>query len=258
MKVTILGCGSSGGVPLIGCQCNVCTSTNPKNKRSRVSILIEHKGQRLLVDTSPDLRQQALSQGFKTVDAVLYTHAHADHTHGIDELRSFNYHMDSAIPVYGDSATIEELRSRFDYVFLEPPISRDWYRACLIPHIIEPYVPFSVNGVEIMPFAQDHGFVNSMGFRIGDFAYSTDVKVMPEASFEVLQGVKTWVVDCLSQGEKPTHAHLDLALEWIARVKPDHAILTHMGHELAYETLKSSLPRGVGAAFDGMAINLDT
>lgn len=254
MNITILGCGPSGGVPLIGCECAICTSEDPRNKRSRTSILIETEGKRLLVDTSPDLRQQALTSGFKTIDAVLYTHAHADHTHGIDELRSFNYHMDRPIPVYGDKPTLDELRQRFDYVFLEPPIGRDWFRACLIPHTIEPYKPFKVEGIEVIPFTQDHGFVHSLGFRLGDMAYSTDVKSLPEASFDVLKDVKLWIVDCLAKDEKPTHAHLDLTLEWIDRVRPERAILTHMGHELGYEELKARLPIGIEPGYDGMTI----
>jgi phosphoribosyl 1,2-cyclic phosphate phosphodiesterase len=254
MKLTLLGCGSSGGVPLIGCDCAVCTSTDPKNKRSRVSVLLETTNTRLIIDTGPDFRQQVLTAKLKTVDAILYTHAHADHTHGIDELRSFNYHADAPLPIYGDAATLKELQHRFGYVFLPPTGDHNWYRASLIPHIITPYVPFTIGDITLTPFAQDHGPVNSMGFRFGDIAYSTDVKHLPEASWKVLEGIKIWVVDCLSHGEKPTHAHLDLALEWINRLKPERAILTHMGHEFDYATLQTNLPEGVEAAWDGMEI----
>lgn len=256
MKITVLGCGSSGGVPLIGCECAVCQSPDPKNKRSRVSVLVEWKGVRLLIDTSPDLRQQALVNKFKTVDAVLYTHAHADHTHGIDELRSFNYHLNAPIPVYGDREALEEIQKRFDYVFFPHNPAHGWYRASLAAHEIKPYQPFRIGGVEIMPFAQEHGKTNSMGFRIGGFAYSTDVKHIPEASFEVLKGVQCWVVDCLAREAKPTHAHLELSLEWIAKVKPRQAILTHMGHDFDYQALKAELPPHITPAYDGITLEL--
>ncbi len=253
IRVTILGCGSSAGVPLIGCECAVCQSDNPRNKRLRTSIMVETQGKRLLIDTSPDLRQQALRAGFKTIDAILYTHAHADHTHGIDDVRSFNFHANKVIPVYGDLATVEEIQKRFDYSFL-PPSPHGWFRACLAGNVIEPYQRFSVEGIDITPFPQEHGRVNSMGFRIGDVAYSTDVKVIPDAAFEVLQGVDTWIVDCLGLRDVPTHAHVDLTLEWIARVKPRRAILVHMGHELEYEAFKAQLPSGVEPAYDGMVL----
>lgn len=255
ITITILGCGSSAGVPLIGCDCAVCRSDNPYNKRLRTSIMIETQGKRLLVDTSPDLRQQALRAGFKTIDAVLYTHAHADHTHGIDDVRSFNFHGNKAIPIYGDQATIEELQQRFDYAFL-PPSPHGWFRACLTAHQIVPFMPFDVEGITVTPFPQEHGRVNSMGFRIGDMAYSTDVKVISDAAFDVLRGVKTWVVDCLGLRDVPTHADLELTLEWIRRVKPERAILVHMGHELEYEALVQQLPSGVEPGFDGMVIRL--
>ena len=256
MKVTILGSGSSGGVPLIGCDCHVCTSEEPKNKRTRVSVLVEYKETKILIDTSPDLRQQALANHIKSVDAVLYTHAHADHTHGIDELRSFNFHRNAQIPIYGDKPTLEEVTKRFDYVFGPPMPEYGWFRASLVPHEITAYQPFSIDDIEVVPFAQDHGRSNSMGFRIGDFAYSTDAKHIPEASFEVLNGVKYWIVDCLSRHAKPTHAHLDLALEWIARVKPEKAILTHMGHDFEYHTLKVELPSHIEPAYDNLSFEL--
>ena len=256
MKVTLLGSGSSGGVPFIGCECPVCTSSDPKNTRGRVSILVEQGENRILVDTSPDLRQQALQNGFTSVDAILYTHAHADHTHGIDEVRSFNYHKNGIIPVYGDKAALDEIQKRFDYAFLPPMLDYGWFRACLTAHEIMPYKPFEVAGIEVKPFAQKHGKVNSMGFRFGDIAYSTDVKHLSEEAFEVLEGVKTWIVDCLCIEPKPTHAHLDLALEWIARVKPERAILTHMSHDFEYNALKAKLPDGVVPGYDGMVLEV--
>ncbi|MCC7260361.1 MAG: MBL fold metallo-hydrolase [Alphaproteobacteria bacterium] len=255
MKVTILGCGPSGGVPLIGCECPVCTSSNPKNNRTRVSILIETHGKRLLVDTPPDLRQQCLRHHIKTVDAILYTHAHADHTHGIDDARSFNYHANKLIPAYGTADTLEEIRARFAYVFKNPIPQYGWFRPALEPREIRAGESFDAEGVRVIPFDQGHGaHGTTLGFRVGDMAYTTDAKSLPDASFDVLKGIKLWIVDCLSNRPMPTHSHLEQTLEWIARVRPERAILTHMGHELEYATLNAQLPTGVEAAFDGMVV----
>jgi phosphoribosyl 1,2-cyclic phosphate phosphodiesterase len=256
MKVTVLGCGSSSGVPMIGCDCSVCTSGNPKNKRSRVSVLIEINGKNLLIDTSPDLRQQALSHGVKRVDAVLYTHGHADHTHGLDDLRSFNYLSNEAIPIYGDSNTLESLLERFRYAFKEKPSV--WFRPCLISNLLPDtdVHTFDLFGISITLFKQLHGKITSLGYRIGNFAYSTDTDGLPESAFSALIGVETWVVDCLRYTTSQTHSNLNMTMEWIKRVKPHRAILTHMGHEFDYETLKSELPSGVEPAYDGMQIQL--
>lgn len=255
MQLTILGCGASTGVPLIGCDCEVCVSNNPKNKRRRVSVYIKAEKAALLIDTSPDLRMQALDNKIKHVDAVLYTHEHSDHSHGIDDLRRFNVLSQNYIPVYSDARTIELLKQRFAYAFKPPEAEYGWYKAALTPHIIKPGSSFEINGVKITSYPQIHGKITTLGYRIGDFAYSTDVNEMPEEAFGILEGIKIWVVDC--QGYKPlyTHAHLEQTLKWIARVKPDRAILTHMGHEFDYETLRRELPAGVEPAYDNMVID---
>lgn len=257
MKVTILGCGSSGGVPLIGCTCSVCTSRNPKNNRTRVSLYIEINKLKLLVDTSPDLRQQALREGLKRVDAVLYTHDHADHTHGIDDLRSFNYLANASIPLYGDAHTMEALTKRYAYAFGPPP-EKIWARPSLTAHSLPnaPTHAFSVKNVDITAFEQLHGKFKTLGYRIGDFAYSTDTNELSETAFAALKGVKTWVVDCLRYTPSPVHANVEKALEWIGRVKPEKAILTHMAHELDYKRLQSELPPGIEPAYDGMVVEL--
>jgi phosphoribosyl 1,2-cyclic phosphate phosphodiesterase len=256
MKITLLGSGASSGVPIIGCDCVVCQSPNPKNKRSRVSLLIETQGKKILIDTSPDLRTQCLREGIKTVDAILYTHAHADHIHGIDDIRSLNFHRGSAIPCYADAPTMAELHERFGYVFKPPIPEYGWFRPCLIPHEITAGVPFEIEGIKVIPFRQNHGRVDSMGYRIGDVAYSTDVKSFPAESEPFLQGLKLWVVDCLKPEPAPTHAHLALSLEWIAQFKPERAVLTHLAHEFDYEHLQASLPAGVGAGYDGMVLTV--
>ena len=254
MRVTLLGCGSSAGTPEVGCGCEVCRDNEPKNHRLRASILVEDKGQYLLVDTSPDLRQQALRAGIPRVDAVLYTHDHADHTGGLDDLRAFNVRVDAGIPVYGNRETIEQLKSRYSYAFLEkPPV---WYRPCLIPHIFPEgeAINAEVGGVMFTAFEQQHGRIKSYGYRFGAFAYSTDVDVLPETAFAALEGVDTWVVDCLRYNTSYTHAHLERTLGWIERVKPRMAILTHMAHDFEYHRLLRELPAGVVPGYDGMVL----
>lgn len=263
MRVTILGCGSSSGIPLIGCQCPTCTSVNPKNTRQRASIHVQSATTSLIFDTSPDLRQQALKNHIKTLDAVIYTHEHADHLHGIDELRNYNYLMDKPIAVYGNKETLHEIHKRFPYVFLPKP-EPIWYRPCLEPREIDTqnYSAFTVGDIELQPFLQWHGqhhdnqMGHTLGFRMGNFAYSTDVNQLPEASFERLKGLDVWIVDCLRYHEAPTHAHLELTLSWIESVKPKRAILTHMAHQLEYEELLAKLPAGVEPGYDGMVIEL--
>jgi phosphoribosyl 1,2-cyclic phosphate phosphodiesterase len=257
MKITILGCGSSGGVPLIGCSCAVCTSRNPKNNRTRVSLYIEINDIKLLVDTSPDLRQQALREGIKRVDAVLYTHDHADHTHGIDDLRSFNYLANASIPLYGDVHTMRALTQRYAYAFGPAP-EKIWMKPSLTAHNLSSAAihEFNVKNTRITAFEQLHGKFKTLGYRIGDFAYSTDTNELPATAFEALRGVKVWVVDCLRYTPSPVHANLEKSLEWIGRVKPEKAILTHMAHELDYEKLSKELPAGIEPAYDGMVIEL--
>lgn len=255
MKITILGCGPSAGVPLIGCKCKTCASENPKNKRRRSSILIEADGMKILVDTSPDLRAQALDNNITKIDALLYTHAHADHTHGIDELRSFNFHSGAGIDVYTNKITFDELKERFAYAFLPHMPEYGWFRPYLIPHEIEAGKKFSIKNLEVLPFEQEHGKVKSLGFRIGNFAYSTDFKALSEESFSALEGIETWVVDCLQYRPMPTHMHLDLVLDFIERVKPRQAILIHMSHEIEYEEILGKLPKNIYPAFDNMVID---
>lgn len=263
MKVTILGCGASSGVPVIGCRCATCTSDNPKNRRLRASIYIETGDLKLLVDAGPDLRQQALTHDITGVNAVFFTHAHADHTHGIDELRSFNYHRNAKLPCISNQVTIAELKERFGYCFAEPIPEYGWFRPSLTPMLVEAGGEIDVHGVRIRTFAQTHGtFLNqpepylTLGLRIGDFAYSTDVRDMPEASFAALEGVKYWVVDSLRESPAPTHAHLEKTLGWIKRIGPKFAALTHMSHEMEYEALRKILPEGVVPAYDGLHFSI--
>jgi phosphoribosyl 1,2-cyclic phosphate phosphodiesterase len=257
MKVTILGSGTSGGVPLIGCDCKVCHSDNPKNKRRRVSVLVETAGKKILIDTSPDLRMQALDNKFSTVDAILYTHAHADHAHGIDETRSFNVNSRKPLDCYGDAECLGELARKFDYAFKPPVPKLGWFRPALVGHIVEPGKGFEAAGVPVMPFLQDHGVAGlTLGYRIGNFAYSTDLNSLPPESMEKLKNLDTWVVDCLQYKPHPTHAHVELVLKWVKELQPRQAILTHMSHNIEYETIKASLPHGIEPGYDGMVLEV--
>lgn len=256
LDITVLGCGTSGGVPFIGCDCAVCRSPDPRNRRSRVSLWIQYGETHLLIDSSPDFREQALRENIPRIDAVLYTHDHADHVHGIDDLRAYNYLQDGPIDCYADAPTLADITRRFGYIFTPKEHMKRWYKPALIPHEITPYETFHVGGLPILPFFQHHGPVHSLGFRIGDFAYSTDVRELPEDSFRALEGVKLWIVDCLQEDPSPTHSHLAQTLEWIARLKPERAFLTHMNHRLDYTSLKEKLPAGVEPAYDGLRLTI--
>lgn len=257
MRATLLGSGSSAGVPEVGCECGVCTSGDPKNNRTRASLLIEINGKNILVDTSPDLRQQALRERIGRVDAVLFTHDHADHTGGLDDMRAFNVRADREIPVYGNELTLGLLGQRYGYAFLPRP-ERAWYRPCLVPHILpdEPAFAFDVLGEQVRAFQQVHGKIMTFGYRVGNFAYSTDVDQLPEAAFEALVGTEVWIVDCLRYSDSYTHSNLERTLGWIERVKPRMAILTHMAHDFDYATLSDRLPAGVVAGYDGIMVEL--
>lgn len=263
LKIRILGCGSSGGVPRIGNHWGACDPKEPKNRRTRCSILVQagsgDKLTNILVDTSPDMREQLVPTGIKHLDGVLFTHDHADQTHGIDDLRQLALMMSRRVDVYGDSATMQSLTHRFGYCFSTPDGSG--YPPILNGHLIEhPLRRFAINGpggaVSVTPFDQHHGEINSLGFRFGGVAYSSDVIGFPDESHEALQGLDVWIVDALRHRPHPSHAHLELTLDWIAKFKPKRAILTDMHVDLDYATLKRELPRGVEPAYDGMVIEV--
>jgi phosphoribosyl 1,2-cyclic phosphate phosphodiesterase len=255
MKITVLGCGTSSGVPMVGCRCAVCRSPHPRNRRRRVSILVQDGGTTLLVDTSPDLREQLLSADINRLDALLYTHAHADHSHGIDDLRPINYHMNAAIDTYGSEETLASIHERFSYAFGQPKTY--WHSPCLRPRPVTR--PFEVGGIAVRPFEQIHGRGTTTGYLFGrrDAAYSTDVNALADDVIDSLKGVRLWVVDCLGYQPHPTHANLEVTLGWIERVKPRLAVLTHMSHQFDYERLSAELPSGVVPGHDGQVIDTD-
>jgi len=252
MKVTILGCGSSTGVPRVGNDWGACDPDEPRNRRSRCSILVDSGSTRLLVDTAPDLRQQLLDTGTDDLDAVVYTHMHADQTHGIDDLRVLFLRKRARLPVFGDAETLAILRRRFDYIFEQPPNSP--YPSIALTHEIAPQVPFSVGDIETTAFWQEHGNIMSLGLRFGAIGYSNDVNALDERAFEVLDGVKVWIVDALRYTPHPTHFSVKQALEWVDHLEPKRAILTHLNVELDYDTLCRELPDHVEPAYDGMVV----
>ncbi len=261
--VRILGCGSSGGVPRIGPNWGNCDPNEPRNRRSRCSILVQREASNgattsVLVDTSPDMREQLLSAKTNRLDAVLYTHDHADQAHGVDDLRQICYAMHKRVPVYMDAPTSSTLTRRFDYCFVQAEHSS--YPAILqAQDMPSPGTPFTIDGpggaLSVMAIDLEHGpRTRSLGFRFGDIAYSPDVSAIPEESFEHLQGLKVWIVDALRIEPHPSHAHLAQTLEWIERLKPERAILTNMHITLDYAALIADLPAGVEPAHDGMVV----
>ena len=256
MRVTILGCGGSGGVPLLGLGWGACDPANPRNRRRRVSILVEQGDATILVDSSPDLRQQLLDAGCDRLDAVLFTHDHADHSHGIDDLRFVKRPSGGPLPAYGDAATLATLAGRFDYIFRQKEIgSGILYRPFLERRQLAG--PFAVAGLPVTPFEQDHGYdTKTVGYRIGNMAYSTDVVGLSDAAFEVLAGLDLWVVDCLRFEPHPTHAHFDLTMQWIERARPRRAVLTHLNHMVDYDVLAARCPPGVEPGYDGLVVEV--
>jgi phosphoribosyl 1,2-cyclic phosphate phosphodiesterase len=269
LEVTILGSGSSTGVPRIGGpdgtgDWGACDPSNPKNRRRRCSILVRRKDvggeTSLLVDTSPDLREQLLSARVTRLDAVLITHDHADQLHGIDDLRTVAYLMRKRIDVYSDRQTMEAVHHRFGYCFETPAGSG--YPPILIGNVIaDPFEDFVVEGpggaITVSTFWQQHGRVRSLGFRFGPIAYSSDVNALDEDAFAALEGVECWIVDALRHEPHPTHANVATALQWIGRVKPRRSVLTNLHLDLDYEALKRDLPDGVEPAYDGMTLRAE-
>lgn len=251
LRVTILGCGTSGGVPRVGADWGVCDPEEPRNRRRRCSILVESADTVTLIDTSPDLRQQLLDADVRRVDAVVWTHDHADQCHGIDDLRPLVLKARKPVPAWGDADTLTSLRERFLYCFegknhsLYPPLfdARDHCGRS-----------FRVGDMDILPIAQDHGTCTSYGFRIGAMAYSNDVVNLDEAAFSALAGVKVWIVDAIRYKPHPTHAHLEKTLGWIDRLRPERAYLINLHVDMDYRSLCQSLPENIRPTYDGMVI----
>jgi phosphoribosyl 1,2-cyclic phosphate phosphodiesterase len=254
VKITILGCGASTGVPAIGPNWGNCDPADPRNRRRRASILVEVGAVAILFDTSPDLREQLIDAEVRRLDAVVMTHAHADHLHGIDDIRQLNRLMGAAIPLWADALTLAEIRRRFGYALAPPPEPGRFYKPTLEANEITG--PFSICGVPLTPFVQDHGYSTTLGLRIGAMAYSTDVTELSETAFAAIAGIELWIVDCMRRAPHPTHSDLGKTLGWIRRLCPRRSILTHMDHTLDYQALSAELPAGVEPGRDGLVIEL--
>ena len=254
IKVTVLGSGTSSGVPTIGCHCHVCTSTDPRNTRLRPSILVQYSGRNIVVDTTPDFRQQALRVRLDRLDAVLYTHGHADHILGLDDIRPFNFMQRGNIPIYSTVETLEVLKRCFSYIFSNEPTESSR------PHIeVRTFDkdPIELHGVTFQPVRLNHGRGTTHGFRFGDCAYLTDHSDIPDESLAVLQGLDVLFLDALRYKPHPTHTTVDQAVRWVERLRPKRAFLTHMSHDLAHARAEELLPPHVRLAYDGLELQLE-
>lgn len=250
-RITILGSGNSTGVPMSNGYWGNCDPAEPRNRRRRSSILIQREDTTVLVDAGPDLREQMLSAGATKIDAVVFTHAHADHTQGIDDLRAFVDYGGKPLSIYGFPELMEQIRARFSYMF--GGARAGYYdKPFLQIHEAEPRL--HIGAVDLTLFEQDHVVCRTIGIRTGSFAYSTDVKSLPEAAFETLEGIKTWVVAAVRREPHIAHAHLEQVLEWIGRVGPQEAYLTHLNQSMDYRSLLAVLPAGIEPAYDGKVI----
>ncbi|MGQ3674705.1 MBL fold metallo-hydrolase [Xanthobacter sp. TB0139] len=260
LTVTILGCGSSGGVPRVGQGWGACNPADPRNRRRRCSILVEKTGPHgtttVLVDTSPDVREQLLDANVSNLDAVLFTHAHADHMHGIDDLRPLSLMHDKRIDIYADESTLRALKKRFGYCFETP--SGSSYPPILTSHRFSAGKTIIVNGaggiIEALPFRQHHGDIDSFGFRFEGIAYSSDINAVPEQSHDALQGLDVWIVDALRERPHPSHFCLQASLDHIAQFAPRQAVLTNMHTDFDFQALSQRLPEHVVPAYDGMKV----
>jgi phosphoribosyl 1,2-cyclic phosphate phosphodiesterase len=263
MRVTLLGTGGSAGVPMIGGadgfgDWGACDPREPRNRRSRSSIVIESPDhQRLLVDTSPEMRTQFLASGIPGADALLFTHAHADHIAGIDDVRILNRIAKRPLDAFATRNTLDEITRRFGYVFA-PWDGRGFYRPVLTANLANPGDTVQAAGMDVRLFSQGHGRIETLGLRVGPFAYSTDVVAIDDASFSVLAGIDTWVVGCFLRHDSHwTHANLPIVFEWVERLRPRRTVLTHMGTDMDWAWLHKNLPDGVEAGYDGMVLEVD-
>ncbi|MBO1360382.1 MBL fold metallo-hydrolase [Acetobacter sacchari] len=262
MSITVLGCGGSSGVPQIGGpdgrgEWGSCDPAEPRNRRTRSSIVLAGPdGRRILVDTGPDLRAQLLATGIGGIDAIFYTHAHADHIAGLDDVRPLNWAAGRAIEAFGTSETLEEVRTRFDYAF-RPWTTKDFFRPGVVARPIMAGQVLDIAGLSLTVFEQDHGKLNSLGFRCGSFAYCTDVASFTDDVLTLLEDVDTWMVDCFQLKPHSAHGWLERVVEWAGRIRPRRTILTHLGTAMDWAWMQRELPSGIEAAFDGMTFSVE-
>lgn len=257
MRLTLLGTGTSFGVPQIGCACRVCRSDDPRDRRTRTGALIEAGGRRILIDTPPELRLQLLAAGVSSVDAVLYTHEHADHTHGIDDLRPFSLHERASLPLYGPEPTVRHLQEAFRYIFddgIQAFTGTSKPRLSL--HVLAPGRPVTIAGMAVLPLAFNHGHATVFGYRFGPVAYVTDVKSVPETERRALAGVRVLVLNALWWRSHPTHLSISEAVECARAIGAERTLLTHLTHETGHADLLARLPAGVEPAYDGLTVEI--
>lgn len=255
MKLTFLGTGTSFGVPQIGCSCAVCRSEDPRDKRTRVGAVVEDAGLRLLLDTPPELRLQLIAAQVDRVDAVLYTHEHADHTHGIDDVRAISVRRDGALPMYGPKETLQSLQKRFPYIFdaaMKPLPGTSKPEG--FAHQLEPGVTVRIGHLDVTPVALPHGRIRVFGYRIGPLAYVTDAKELPDDAVAVLRGAEVLVLNALFRTSHPTHLSLGEAVDAAARIGARQTFFTHLTHETAHAALEAALPAGIAPAYDGLSV----
>lgn len=252
MEIIFLGTGTSQGVPVIGCDCPTCVSALPQNKRLRTSIYVTHENTSLIVDTAIDFRQQCLTHNIRDIDAVLFTHQHADHVFGLDDIRAFNFRLRKDIPCYGNPGTIADLKQVFSYIFAGTPGSG-------LPRVtfqvIKPE-PLTLGDITVEPVEVLHGTLPVFAYKFGTFMYATDCSEIPEASIDKFLNLEVLVLDCLREKPHPTHFNLEQAIETIGRLKPRKAFLTHISHVLEHESTNRLLPENIRMAYDGLKINL--
>ena len=257
MRLTFLGTGTSFGVPQIGCHCPTCTSSDPRDRRTRTAALLETRGKRLLIDTPPELRLQLVAAGVDRVDAVLYTHAHADHVHGIDDLRAISVRHGAELPVYGPAATIAELAARFPYIFDPGVVAHPGTsKPELVTHVLEAGNSVVVAGVAVLPLALPHGLQGVFGYRVGQVAYLTDVKSIPDAVAARLAGLDVLVLNALLPQPHPLHLSIPEAVAAAGRIGARRTFLTHLTHDATHAQLAARLPAGVAPAYDGLVIDV--
>jgi phosphoribosyl 1,2-cyclic phosphate phosphodiesterase len=257
MRLTFLGTGTSFGVPQIGCDCAVCRSADPRDKRTRSGAALEAGDATILIDTPPELRIQLIAAGLSRVDAVIYTHEHADHINGIDDLRTFSVRRRQPLPIYGPAETLDRLRASFNYIFDDAVRPYEGTsKPTLEMHALEPGHPVSVAGVQVLPLAFDHGHLRVFGYRIGSLAYITDVKSIPEAQRTSLRGLDVLVINALWWRSHPTHLSIPEAVETAQSLGARRTYLTHLTHETGHAALAQQLPEGIMPAFDGLSVEV--
>ena len=257
MRLTLLGTGTSSGVPQLGCRCVVCCSADPKDRRTRTAALLELSDKTLLIDTPPELRLQLLAAGTARIDAVLYTHEHADHVHGIDDLRIFSLQRDAALPLYGSAGTLAFLRNSYPYIFIdEVPAYPGTSRPRLALHLLEPGQPVDIAGVSVLPLSFEHGDRRVLGFRVGRLAYVTDAKRVGAPEIALLKGVELLVLNALWWRPHPTHLSIPEAIDAAQAIGARRTVLTHLTHETGHAELAARLPAGIEPGYDGQMLEI--